>query len=134
GDAVALGAELGDLRVGARLLLLELVGRHADDDEALVGVLLVQSLHRPVLVRIAALAGYVDEQDHLALVLGQVRVLPVQGLHLEVEHGGHFLISGILVGGEQGGGGGQHGGQTQDGGTHYGVSLGGNRGRMASGG
>ena len=50
-----------------------------------------------ILRRVATLTGHVDEQHDIALVARQVNVLAVQGLHLEIERGRHFLVS-FLVG------------------------------------
>lgn len=74
GDFLVQGAEVLDLLVGAGLLAAELVAGEADDCEV-VGVLLldllVDGLEVLVLVGEAALGGGVDDQDDLALVVGQ---------------------------------------------------------------
>lgn len=74
GDLLVQGAEVLDLLVGAGLLAAELVAGEADDCEV-VGVLLldllVDGLEVLVLVGEAALGGGVDDQDDLALVVGQ---------------------------------------------------------------
>lgn len=73
-DLLVQGAEVLDLLVGAGLLAAELVAGEADDCEV-VGVLLldllVDGLEVLVLVGEAALGGGVDDQDDLALVIGQ---------------------------------------------------------------
>lgn len=74
GDFLVQGAEVLNLLVGAGLLAAELVAGEADDCEV-VGVLLldllVDGLEVLVLVGEAALGGGVDDQDDLALVVGQ---------------------------------------------------------------
>ena len=64
-----MGAVAPEAIEAAGLLAEELVGRHADDDQALVLVGLVQGLQRLVLGRVAALAGDVHEEHGLALQL-----------------------------------------------------------------
>ncbi len=70
GDVVRGRAELLDLLIGAGLLLTEVVGGEADDDQALFLVLFVDRFQAFVLRRVAALAGDVNDQDDLALVIG----------------------------------------------------------------
>lgn len=74
GNLLVQRAEVLDLLVGAGLLAAELVAGEADDCEV-VGVLLldllVDGLEVLVLVGEAALGGGVDDQDDLALELGQ---------------------------------------------------------------
>ena len=94
-DAVGGGAERGDLLGAARLLSAELVARHAEDREALVGVLLVHLLEALVLGREAALRGHVHDEERLVLVV------------VEVERGAVEAVEGVVVdrhGGEPTGG------------------------------
>src|SRR6202030_423192 len=101
-------------------------GRHSQHDQTFVAVLFVELFQRLVLRRIAALAGDVDDEQHFALVLRQVGFFAVERLHLVVENGRHFAVSfgGRVVGGEDGGGEGQHSGQAQDSAAHQEVSFG----------
>ena len=57
----------------------------------LVLVLLVNRLEILVLWSEAALAGRIDDQEDLALVLGQVDVLAVDVLDVKIKDGGRFL-------------------------------------------
>ena len=56
----------------ARLLAAELVARHAEDGEALVGVLLVHLLEALVLRGEPALGGDVHDEERLVLVVVEV--------------------------------------------------------------
>ena len=56
----------------ARLLAAELVARHAEHREALVGVLLVQLLEALVLRGEPALRGHVHDEERLVLVVVEV--------------------------------------------------------------
>ena len=85
GDAVVDAAELLDLLVGAGLLMAELVAGEADDDESLVLILLVERLEAVVLRGEAALAGGVDDEQHLALVVGEAHFLAL------VREGGEII-------------------------------------------
>ena len=81
GDAVVEAAELGDLLVGAGLLVRELVAGEADDDQSLLLILLIKGLQAIVLRGEAALGCGVDNHKDLAFVLGEVHLcaLVVQG-------------------------------------------------------
>ena len=71
-------AEVLDLIVGSGLLRAELVAREAEEDNivtVLLLELLVQSLEAGVLRGEAALGGRVDDEDNLALVVGEVNLL-----------------------------------------------------------
>jgi hypothetical protein len=83
GYAVFAGAEGFDFFVGARFLGSEIVGREAEDDEALVLVLFVRCLESAVLRGVAALAGHVDDQNHFAFVVGERRGSAVDGVEGE---------------------------------------------------
>src|SRR5690606_1945751 len=78
-DAVVQLAELADFRLAARLLLAELVAREAKDFQ-LALVLVIQRLQALVLWGKTTLAGGVDDQQHLALVLRQRHIVAVQAL------------------------------------------------------
>src|SRR4051794_106155 len=67
-DAVILCAERRNAVFVARFLTAELVAREAEDHEATIGILAVQRLESRVLRRQSALAGGVDDEQHLALV------------------------------------------------------------------
>ena len=75
GDTVIQTAELLYLLVGARLLMAELVAREANDDEALLLLLLIERLQSVVLRREATLRCGVDNEKNLALVVGKVHFL-----------------------------------------------------------
>src|SRR6185503_9678373 len=85
-----------DFLVGSWLLLAKLVGRNADDDEPVLLVLLVERLEPFVLRGEAALAGHVDEQDHLALVLGEFDRITLDVLEAVAERAGDFRVSFVL--------------------------------------
>jgi hypothetical protein len=80
-DAVFRRAEFLDLLVRARLLTPELIARKPEHDEAIVLVLRVECLERRILGRVAALRRDVHDQQHLALVRRESRVLPIDVLH-----------------------------------------------------
>ena len=82
-------AELGNLLIGAGLLVRKLVARETDDYKTLVLILLVEGLEAVVLGSETALGGGVDNQEDLALVLAEIHLgaLVVQGL--EVIDRGH---------------------------------------------
>ena len=61
-----------------RLLLAELITGKTQHHQALIGVLVMQLLEILILRRQAALAGGVDHQQHLALVLLHGHGLPMQ--------------------------------------------------------
>ena len=79
GDGVFGGAELGDFLIVAGLLTGEVVGGDAEDDEALILVLLVEGLEGGVLGGEAAFAGDVDEQEDFAGVVGKGGGVAVDG-------------------------------------------------------
>ncbi|MNT16723.1 hypothetical protein D3C72_1518390 [compost metagenome] len=72
-------AELLDLRLAARLLAEEVVGREAQHFQALRVLLRVQRLQAFVLRGQAALGRHVDQQQYLALVVGKRGRLAVDG-------------------------------------------------------
>lgn len=82
GDSVIELAEGLNLILCARLLVGKLVAGEAEDDETLVGILLVELLEALVLGGEAALGGDVDNEDYLAFELGKI-----------VGHGG--LVEGL---------------------------------------
>ena len=77
-DPVGRVAELRDLVRGARLLLEELVARHAEHREPAVAVLAVQADEPFVLRGEAALAGDVHHKGDLPLCCGECVRLPVE--------------------------------------------------------
>lgn len=82
--AVVVAAELLDLFVAARILCGELVAREAEDFKALVFVGEVELLQLVELRREAALAGRVDDQQDLALVVCQRLFLALTRLDREI--------------------------------------------------
>jgi hypothetical protein len=70
-----------------RLLSAEVVGRDADDDEALILVLLVERLQTGVLRSESALAGDVDDQHDLAFEFGKRDRLAVDAVESELVDG-----------------------------------------------
>jgi hypothetical protein len=89
-DAVVELAERRDLVVVARVLRAKLVARKAEHHQPLVLVRLPQLLQPVELRREAALAGGVDDQQHLALVAGELDALAADCLCLETPHIGLF--------------------------------------------
>src|SRR5439155_15390775 len=87
GHAVVDVAELGDLGRAARFLPAELVARHAEHDQATVGVPLGEALQGRVLRGQAAAGGHVDEQQRLAAVATERVGGPVETSDLNVEDG-----------------------------------------------
>ena len=79
GYVVFFAAEGLDLGVGAGLLIGEVVGGDADDDEAAVLVLFVDRFEGLVLRGVAATAGYVDQEEDLAVELREAGGLAVDG-------------------------------------------------------
>src|SRR5579875_213267 len=76
-DPVIELAKFFDLLVRARLLMAELIAWESEDFEAAIAVLGVQLLQALVLRRVAAAAGGVDDQQHLALVSAQTLLFTV---------------------------------------------------------
>ena len=70
-DMKARGTELADGFAVARLLPAELVARKPEHAEPLVPVLPVQGFKAGVLRRKTAFTGGIDDQQHLAAVIGQ---------------------------------------------------------------
>src|SRR5690606_3506566 len=70
-DAIVEAAERADLLVASRLLRGELVARHAEDGEATLAILLMQTFEACILRRQAALRGDVDHQSQLVAELRQ---------------------------------------------------------------
>ena len=89
GDGVVDGAEFGDFLVGAGLLLAEVVGGEAEDDEAAVFVLLVEGFEAGVLRGEAALGGDVDDEEDFAGVVGEGGGGAGEGGERERGEGGH---------------------------------------------
>ena len=77
-------AEVADLRRAAGLLASEVVGREAEQDEALALVVFVELLEALVLRREAALGRHVDHQHHLALVGRERLRLALEGVGGEI--------------------------------------------------
>ena len=95
GHAVVEAAELGDLLVGAGLLMCELVAREAEDDQPLVFVLLVESFQPVVLRGETALGGGVDNHEDLAAVLRHFHLCALVVLGFEIVNCGHSFV--VLV-------------------------------------
>ena len=74
------GAELVDLALVAGGLVAELVAGEVQHLEPLVVILLIQLFQRLVLGGEAAAGGRVDDQQHLALQVGQVQGSALAGL------------------------------------------------------
>ena len=108
GHAVVLLTELPDLTRRAGLLPAELVAGETEDHELLASVLFEQGLQLLVLRRVSATACGVDDEHALALKLGEVKVLAIQGRGrqcveiLSGRHGGVSVVgsteNGALVG------------------------------------
>ena len=77
-------AERLDLRGAARLLLAEIVARHAEHDEPPVAVLPPQRFEVAVLRGVAAEGGGVDDQHRAAAPLGERHPLAAQRDELEL--------------------------------------------------
>ena len=89
GDGVVEGAEGGDLLIGAGLLTGEVVGREAEDEEAAIFVLLVESFEGGVLRGEAALGGDVHDEENLAGVVGEGGGSAGDGSERDRGEGGH---------------------------------------------
>src|SRR3984957_1629723 len=94
GHAIGSRAELRDLLGGAGLLPHELVAGEADDRETAVAVGLLQALETLVLGGEPALGRNVDEQQRLALVLAQRRVVALEGVDGNVVESHAATLSG----------------------------------------
>src|SRR5258708_16992769 len=70
--AVLMFGGFGDFGGVARLLSAEIVGRHADDQQAAVAIARPQVLQSSILRGVAALAGGVDDQDRLTGMLSEL--------------------------------------------------------------
>ena len=92
GHAIVQLAELLNLSVGARILLLELVAGETYDNESLVLVLLVQLLQSCELRGKTALAGSVDNQKHLAFELREIQLFTFARESLEFINFFHTFI------------------------------------------
>ena len=68
--------ELLDLAIITGILLLELVAGKANDDQSSVLILLVQFLQSCKLGSETALAGCINNQQHLAFKLGEIKLFP----------------------------------------------------------
>ena len=87
-------AEAGDLARRARLLAAEIIGRHADDHQALVPVGLPQCLEPLILRGVAAFGRRVDHQHELPLELRQRHGHAVDACEREIMGSdGHGVIS-----------------------------------------
>src|SRR5258706_2151499 len=84
GHVVGELAEGGDLFTGAGLLLAEIVARKPEDGKPLVLQLAMQLLETFVLRRVAAIARDVDDQAHLATIVGKVSRFAEKRLRLQV--------------------------------------------------
>jgi hypothetical protein len=80
-------AEGFDLFIGAGFLGTEVVAREADDAEALVFELFVQSLQLFVLLGQTAAGGDVDDEKNFALIGFQAGVFAVDVLERNIEDG-----------------------------------------------
>ena len=89
GDAMILAAKLLDLLVGTGFLMPELVARETDDDQSAVLVLLIEGFQSVVLRREAALRGCVDNEEHLAFVVGKAHFLALVREGVELIDGVH---------------------------------------------
>lgn len=100
------GAKLGNLLTRVGLLLAEVVGREAQDDQAAFFVLGVERFQALVLAGVAAIARGIDHQYHLASVLAEVlRRIVLQAGELVLQQGGAGGSLGVLGGrchGQQG--------------------------------
>jgi len=85
-DVVFFRAEGLDFLVAAGLLAHEVVGGDSDDNQAAVFVFFVEGFEGGVLRGVSAVAGDIDQQQDLAVVFGERRCLPVDGLQREVIH------------------------------------------------
>ena len=98
--AVVACAELTNVAGGARLLLAKLVAREAQDDQALVFVLVVQFLEWPVLRGVTATRGGVDNHDAFAFQVAEGVRVAFQGFCGQVVkrgHGGSGLVPNVGV-------------------------------------
>ena len=84
GHTVVDAAELGYLGIGTGLLMSELVAREADDHQALVLILLIQSLQAIILRSESAFGSGINYHENLALVLSEIHLYPfvVKGLEI----------------------------------------------------
>ena len=92
GDPVVHLAELGDLGIGAGLLVHELVAGEAEHRQAPLPEALVQLLQPGVLGREPAATGGVDHEHHGAEVLGELLLLAGEGGGGEVGESRHGSI------------------------------------------
>ena len=90
-DAIGQPAEVGNLLVAARLLLTEIIGREAKNDQTFVLEAVMQLFQAVVLIGEAAVAGGVHHQQHLALELAQ-------GQRLAIVEAGEFMLEQIRAG------------------------------------
>src|SRR5665213_2497644 len=93
-------AELRDLGIRARLLLAELIARKAQYVEAARVELLLQRLEAGVLRREAALAGDVDDQQHIAIESVELDRLAANvgdGEIMDAGHRGSFAVCEGLI-------------------------------------
>ncbi|KGQ20443.1 hypothetical protein LF41_980 [Lysobacter dokdonensis DS-58] len=88
-DVVGERAEVLDLGLVTGFLVAELVAREPEDHQALVAIVLPEFFQARVLRREPALGGDVDDQQHLARVVGERTLLAVDVGGGEIERGGH---------------------------------------------
>jgi len=85
-------AEFRDVGVRAGLLLAELIARKTEHRESSARILFVQRFEPSVLRREAALARGVDDQQHLALEVGQRAGFAVDRLRRKVVDRSHRCL------------------------------------------
>jgi hypothetical protein len=86
-DAEAHFAKSGDFRRRTRLLGAKLVRRKAEDGKSPAPVCPIKALQRGVLWCKSALAGSIDDQQHLPTELGKVLLMPIQKRRGKVVNG-----------------------------------------------
>src|ERR1700712_5357095 len=97
-DIVGERAEARDLGLGAGLLPREIVGGEAQHGEALVVIFAVQRLQPLILRGEAAFRGDVDDQQHLAGIIGERRVAAVDRLERNILDRRHARLSSVWRG------------------------------------
>ena len=84
---VLIGSKVLDLLVSSRFLPSELVAREGQDPELRIFLCQLHQL-AVVDVSLASSGGHVDDDQDLALVLGQTDSLAINICHFELIHGG----------------------------------------------
>ena len=84
---VLIGSKVLDLLVSSRFLPSELVAREGEDPELRIFLCQLHQL-AVVDVSLASSGGHVDDDQDLALVLGQTDSLAINISHFELIHGG----------------------------------------------